>query len=103
MIVPPKIQKDKLDFLGFASMPKLQIKGPRRSSSIHLLPYHMESVPSQHLSRSLQEDGKKRCLIANDELLQLSILEFSFKNFGFIVETAQNGFEAFEIVQKNFY
>ena len=27
----------------------------------------------------------------------------AFQNFGFTVETAQNGFEAFEIVQKNFY
>ena len=39
-----------------------------------------------------------RCLIANDDQMQLSTLEMLFQNQGFIVEKAQNGFEAYEIV-----
>lgn len=78
-------------------------KARGRSCSTPFLPDNEESTLIKLNSMSLIEDGKMRCLIANDEQLQLSILEMSFQNFGFVVETAQNGFEAFEIVQKNFY
>lgn len=42
------------------------------------------------------------CLIANDEPLQLNILEMLFKNTDFRVTCARNGFEAFDLVQQKF-
>lgn len=42
------------------------------------------------------------CLIANDEELQLSILERMIQNQNIQVQTSRNGQEAFEYVQKNF-
>lgn len=37
-----------------------------------------------------------RCLIANDEPMQLMVIEALFEKTGFAVETAINGYEAFE-------
>lgn len=50
----------------------------------------------------LLDDSQLNCLIANDEVMQLSILEQLFKNENFKVMTSRNGFEAFEYVQRNF-
>jgi len=43
------------------------------------------------VSGSDQAMGKQRCLIANDETMQLKVLEFLFLNLGIDVITAQNG------------
>lgn len=40
------------------------------------------------------------CLIANDDHSQLFYLKLICENIGFKVSTAQNGFEAYEIVQR---
>ena len=47
------------------------------------------------------DESQLNCLIANDEPLQLQILEHIFVNENFNVVTSRNGFEAFEYVQKN--
>ena len=39
-----------------------------------------------------------RCLIANDEEIQLEILKYMFEKAGMEVTTAINGYQAFEIV-----
>ena len=39
-----------------------------------------------------------RCLIANDEEMQLEILKYMFEKAGMEVTTAINGFQAFEMV-----
>ena len=50
---------------------------------------------------NLDENNERqfRCLIANDEHLQLTVLEALFEKNGFAVETAINGHEAFEQFQ----
>jgi len=42
-----------------------------------------------------------KCLIANDDPMQLMILELLFKQLNFKTQCARNGFEAFEIVKEN--
>ena len=69
-----------------------------RSCSTPYLPESEESTLIKLNSMPIIEDGKMRCLIANDDQMQLSTLEMLFQNQGFIVEKAQNGFEAYEIV-----
>ena len=45
-----------------------------------------------------EEIPKFRCLIANDEDMQLNVLRFLFTNQQFEVVIAHNGFEAFQEV-----
>ena len=48
-----------------------------------------------------QETGQLKCLIANDEEIQLFSLRELFKMCNFQVSCARNGFEAFEQVKQN--
>lgn len=60
----------------------------------------IKQLKSQH--SFVLDDNQLKCLIANDETLQLNILESMFSNQNFQVMTARNGHEAFELVQKKF-
>ena len=53
----------------------------------------LESPPTLDPKRRVQ-----RCLIANDEEMQLEILKYMFEKAGMEVTTAINGFQAFEMV-----
>jgi len=48
-----------------------------------------------------EDEPKMKCLIANDEDMQLNVLKFLFSNKNYEVVIAHNGFEAFQEVQKS--
>lgn len=52
------------------------------------------------IDRSKSDEKKYRCLIANDDQIQLEILEYMFKKAKMDVVTAINGYQAFEILSK---
>ena len=52
---------------------------------------------SEDMFADMHAHAELKCLIANDDEMQLCILEQLFVNAGFETKTARNGFEATEI------
>jgi CheY-like chemotaxis protein len=46
-----------------------------------------------------KEEKKLKCLLVNDDQMQLFVMTAVFRGLGYEVTASQNGFEAFEIVQ----
>ena len=62
----------------------------------------LEEVDSDDSEYDLPREPKiLRCLIANDEWIQLEILKYMFEKSEMQVTTAINGYEAFEILNKS--
>lgn len=64
------------------------------------IPIANEPQQPQEEAKKAQEKRKFRCLIANDESIQLDILKYMFEKVNMEVTVAINGYQAFEILSK---
>lgn len=81
--------------------PGTQIDGSDHGSDEEEVIVNTSNEGSNSEEEKDQEPGQLKCLIANDEDIQLFALSEMFKLCNFQVQCARNGFEAFEQVKKN--